>query len=208
MKINMTVALVLMMFLGGCAGSLTTSTEPQQTIYTLRPVAATGVTSSASARILEIAVPSLPPGMDRDRIALFLQDGLKIDYYASARWSSNLEDVIQDVTRRSAGAVLPYVVAVTSNQDIGADYKLQMKINEFQPVYDVDSKAAPVLKASVEFTLIRLPEDRVISSFTLSKQAVPAENKLDMITLGLEGLLQDILREAFLKIDPKIRSGT
>lgn len=207
MKIGVITALALVMMLCGCGTSqLLTSTEPQQTIYTLRAIPSTGAVSAVPARVTEISMPSLPPGMDRDRIALFLDNGQKIDYYASARWSSNLDYIIQNVTRRSAGAVLPYVVAVTSDQGIEADYRLQMKVNELQPVYGADSKAVPVLKANIEFTLISAVDDRVVSSFTLSKQATPSENRLDMITLGLETLLQDIEREAFAKIDAKLQA--
>lgn len=207
MKIGVLTALSLLMMLGGCSTSkLLTSTEPQQTIYTLRPITSTGDASTMNARVLEISMPSLPPGMERERIALFLDDGQKIDYYASARWSANLDYILQDFTRRSVSAVLPYVVAVTSDQNIEAEYRLQMKINELQPVYGADSKTIPILKTSIDFTLIRLPDDRVISSFTLSKQETPAENRLDVITLGLEKLLQDIAREAFLKIDPKLQA--
>lgn len=200
-------ALALILALGGCSsGSLLTSTEPQQTIYTLRPIASTGAASGTSARVLEISTPSLPPGMESDRIALFLDDGQKIDYFASARWSASLDYIIQDFTRRTASAALPYVVAVTKDQSIEADYRLQIKVNEFQPVYGADAKAAPVLKANIEFTLIRLPSDQIVSSFTLSKQEALQENRLDLITLGLEKLLQDIEREAFAKIDTKLQA--
>ena len=207
MKTSIISALALALVLCGCSTSkLLTSTEPQQTIYTLRPIASTGLASAASAQIVEISMPSLPPGMDRDRIALFLDDGQKLDYYASARWSSSLDHILQDVTRRSISAVLPYVVAVTPEQDIEAEYRLQIKVNELQPVYGTDSKAAPVLKASLEFTLIRQATNQVVSSFTLSKQSAPTENRLDMIILGLEQLLQEIERKSFTKLGPKLRA--
>lgn len=205
MKIGVITALAFMMVLGGCASGMLTSTEPQQTIYSLRPVESGGQTSTVMARVIEITEPSLPPGMESDRIALFLDNGQKLDYYASAKWSSSLDHIIQEFTRRTASAVLPYVVAATPAQDVKAQYKLQMKVNEFQPVYGAQANAAPTLKASIEFTLIRLPSDQIVSNFTLSKSEVAGENRLDVITLGLERLLQEIEYEAFLKIDEKLR---
>jgi len=206
MRMTFMAALALMLVLSGCSTSkLLTSTEPRQTIYTLRPIASTGEASATGARVLEISSPSLPPGMDSDRIALFLDDGQKLDYFASARWSASLDHTIQDFTRRSVSATLPYIVAVTRDQGIEANYRLQIKVNEFQPVYGKDSNAAPLLKANIEFTLIRLPSDQIVSSFTLSNQQALQENRLDLITLGLETMLQDIEREAFLKIDAKLQ---
>ena len=142
--------------------------------------------------------------MDRDRIALFLNDGQKLDYFAAARWSSTLDHVVQDFTRRSSSAVLPYIVAVTPDQGIEADYRLQIKINEFQPVYGIDGSSAPLVKGSIEFTLIQLPLDKIVTSFTLSKQETVSENRLDLITLALENILREIERDAFLKMDAKL----
>ena len=205
MKIHIITALILTALISGCSTSnLLTSTEPQQTIYTLRPVSPMGAPSNIAARVVEIASPSLPPAMDGERIALHLNNGQKLDYYASARWSASLGFIIQDFTRRSASAVLPYVVAVTSDQQIDADYRLQIKVNEFQPVYKEDITAAPLLKVNVEFTLIRLPSDQIVSSFTLAKQDQLQENRLDQITVGLERLLQEIQQEAFTKIDSRL----
>lgn len=193
--------------LSGCSTSnLLKSTEPQQTIYSLRPVESTGATSGVLARILEISAPSVPPGMERDRIALFLDDGQKLDYYAGARWSSSLDHIVQEFTRRTAGATLAYIVAVTPDQGIAADYRLQIKINEFQPVYAAGSSEPPYLKASIEFMLIRLPSDQIVSSFTLSRNMSAEDNRLDVITLGLEKLLREIEHEAFVKIDKKLQA--
>lgn len=206
MKMKFVFAALMLLPLAGCAGDLLKSTEPQSTIYTLRPVEPAGdVPNDVLARTLEISTPSVPPGMEQDRIALFLDDGTKIDYYAGAKWSSSLDHIIQEFTRRSASAVLPYVVAVTPEQSIPPDYRLQIKINEFQPVYAAKSTEAPLLKASLEFTLVRMPTDQIVTNFTLSKGQLAHENGLDSITLGLEDLLQEIEREAFHKIDSKLR---
>ncbi len=200
-------ALSLALVLSACSTSqFLTSSEPPQTIYSLRPVQASGEGSPSPARIVEIAAVTVPPGMDRDRIALYLDQGSKLDYYAAARWSAPLDTLLQEFTRRTASATLPYVVAVTSDQGIPAEYKLQMKINEFQPVYTGDQTSAPMLKISAEFTLIRLPDDMIVSNFTLSKQEAAQDNRLDAITLGLERLLQEVERDAFLKIDAKLKA--
>lgn len=208
MKIGLIMALACMVFVAGCStAGVLKSTEPQQTVYTLRPVEPAGTTSGIPARVTEIATPALPPGMDTDRIALFLANGQKLDYYAAARWSAPLRRIIQDVTRRNASAVLPYVVAVTPEQGMAANFRLQIKVNEFQPVYETDANGVPLLKANLEFALVRANSDKLISSFTLSKEERANDNKLDAITSGLELMLQDIEREAFTRLDEALRAG-
>lgn len=208
MRIGLITALVCTVFVAGCStAGVLKSTEPQQTVYTLRPVEPVGAPSNIPARVLEIATPALPPGMDTDRIALFLANGQKLDYYAAARWSAPLRRIMQDVTRRNAAAVLPYVVAVTPEQGMDANFRLQVKVNEFQPVYETDANGVPLLNVNVEFALVRANSDKLVSSFILSKEERANDNKLDAITLGLERMLQDIEREAFTRLDETLRAG-
>lgn len=202
MKHNFAV-LALALMLGGCS-SVLTSKEPQHTIYSLRPALVENGPSTKTARVMEIPHPSLPPGMERNRIALYMADGQKLDYYASALWAAPLEDVLQNFTRRTATLVLPYVVAVTPEQNLKSDYRLQIKVNDFQPVYGTDSSAAPLLKANLEFTLVSMPANKIVSSFVLSQEARAESNRLDSIVTGLEKMLQDIEREAFSRMDERI----
>lgn len=195
------------LFLSACGtDSLLTSKEPQQTIYALRPgTPAAAAPYDLPAQIVEIAHPILPPGMDRDRIALYLDGGRKLDYFAAARWSSTLDDVVQEFTRRTASSVLPYVIAVTPEENIDPHYRLQVKILDFQPVYDADAAGTPMIEAIAEFTLIALPSDTVLTSFVLGKRGKANANRLDVVTAGLEKMLQEIEHEAFVRIDRHLR---
>lgn len=201
----------LPLLLAACANpsKLLTSTAPQQTTYTLRPAPETAPAEHVgAARIVEIAKPVLPPGFETDRIALLTQGGQKLDYFAAAKWPDIFDNVVQDTVRRSARNVLPYVVAVTPAQAMDPDYRLQTKINDFQPVYGSDINAAPDVRVSVEFTLVRLPENRIVSSFILTR-AQPAEsNRLDSIAGTLEKMFQDILGEAFGRLNSRMMQGT
>lgn len=195
------------LLLAGCGtSSLLTSQEPRQTIYALRAAAVdSAVPMDAPAQIIEITQPTLPPGMERDRIALYLDGGRKLDYFAAARWTSSLDDVLQDFTRRMAGNVLPYVIAVTPQESIHPNYRLQIKMLDFQPVYEGNADGTPMIEAVVEFTLVSLPKDKVVTSFVLGKRGRASDNRLDVITAGLEKMLQEIEYEAFMRIDHHLR---
>lgn len=197
----------LPLLLTACASpsKFLTSTAPAQTTYTLRPVAEVSPAENiGAARIVEIAKPLLPPGFETDRIALLTQGGQKLDYFAAAKWPDIFDNVVQDTVRRSARNVLPYIVAVTPEQAMDPDYRLQTKINEFQPVYGSDIASAPDLHVSVEFTLVKLPENRIVSSFILMRTTPSESNRLNAIAGAMERMFQDILAEAFKRLDARM----
>ncbi|PZO88960.1 MAG: hypothetical protein DI626_00425 [Micavibrio aeruginosavorus] len=196
----------LSVLLTGCAGGgILTSTEPPQTIYALRAAENPNAVQGGQARVLEIAKPTLPPGFETDRIALYLDGGRTLDYYSGARWPDILDAVIQDFTRRTASNTLPYVVATLPNQNQYADYRLNIKLNEFQPVYGADSSGAPELVVDAEFTLVALPEEKIVQSFRLSKRGAAASNNLESVAGGLESILRQIEGEAFERMDKRLK---
>ena len=196
------VTISALMLLGACSTQgLLTSTEPQQTIYALRGGAAEPASANGPARIIEIGKPALPPGFESDRIALYTQGGAKLDYFAGARWADTLDIVVQDFTRRTLTETLPYAVAINGTPSVDANYRVETKINDFQPVYEGTAAGAPMLKVSAEFTLVSLPEERIVRSFTLSKNEDASADNLDAITSGLDDLLRSIETEAFRRID-------
>ncbi len=188
--------------LAACSTSeLLKSSEPQQTTYALRPANTAPLAETGLAQIVEITKPSVPPGFDTERIALYTDGGLKLDYFSAAKWPDILDNVLQDYTRRMMTSSLPYVVAIKPNQTLDANYRMEMKVNEFQPVYNSAATNAPELLVNIEFTLISLPANAVVRSFILSKQGMAESNRLDIIATNLETMLHDIEREAFTRFD-------
>lgn len=202
------VVLGLSVFLAGCAGGgILTSTEPPQTIYALRALNGAEASEGGPARVVEIAKPNLPPGFETDRIALYLNKGRTLDYYSGARWPDIFDIVIQDFTRQTAGNTLPYIVATLPNQNQSADYRLNLKVNEFQPVYGENASAPPELVLDAEFTLVVLPKEKIVQSFRLTRRTMAASNNLEAIAAGLEKMLQDVEGEAFGRLDARLKGN-
>jgi ABC-type uncharacterized transport system auxiliary subunit len=200
LKAILTLSMLLMV--SACSTSeLLKSTEPQQTTYALHPLPARQGQEPGLARVVEIAKPSVPPGFDTDRIALYIDGGRTLDYYSGAKWPDILDSVLQDFMRRSATNIVPYIVAMAPNQANDADFRLQTKINEFQPVYKGSTASAPELIVSVEFTLISLPQEVIVGNFTLSRRSAASQNNLGAIVADMEKMLQDINSEAFERLD-------
>lgn len=197
-----------MPMIASCAGGgLLKSTEPRQNIYTLRPAPEDATKTAGAARILEVAMPQVPPGFETDRIALYTQGGKKLDYYAGAKWADLLDSTLQDALRRSARNVLPSVVAITPTQGTDGQFRLQTKVNEFAPVYEGGASGAPTVRVSVEFTLVRLPENAIVSSFILKQARVAEADSLDSVAGALEGAMQETLAEAFRRMEKTLAAA-
>src|ERR1700730_1911264 len=88
-----------------CTGSLFQSKAVPPSIYLLS--APPGTTAAASsppapappplAADLAVLKPRVRAGLDTDRIAVLYPDR-RLDYFADARWSGSLDDVMQDLT--------------------------------------------------------------------------------------------------------------
>lgn len=199
MKHSLAIAVCILTFTGCSTAGILKSNEPPQTTYALRPLT-TPLSETGSVRIVEVPKPEVPPGFARDRIALYLQNGQKLDYYASARWASGFDEVLEEFTRRSLTTALPYVVTVTPVQSLDADFRLEVKVNEFEPVYTGAFTMAPSLRTNIEYALIRLPEEKLVSSFTLSHEQQASSSRLDVIIAEMEIMLKENQTEAFNKL--------
>jgi len=186
--------------LSGCL-ALASSEVPPNTYAIHYRAGAVNIVSPVNIHgVLKVQEPDLPPGFETDRIALYLEGGRRLDYYAGAKWPEPLDQVLQDVIVQAGYHALPQMTVDTSDLDVPADYRLAVKVIEFGPVYASGPDSIPHLKTAMIFTLIRLPEQNVIADFTLENGQMAESNNLTAITGGLEDLLRDQLVEAYAKI--------
>lgn len=191
--------------LGACSPTtLLTSDEPRQTTYSLRGDMAAAPYTGPS-RIVEIAKPIMPSGFERSRIALYMDDGRKLDYYASANWPGPLDAVIEEFTHRALATTLPAIITVSPTQPVHSDYRLQLRVVDFQPVYAASHAVAPRLMTTIEFTLVSLPQQKILSSFTLRRDVAASSPRRDLIISELEAQLREIESEAFIRLAPHLK---
>lgn len=195
---------VALCLIAGCS-SLLTSAEPPPAIYVLHPKLEAKLAGRHDG-VLQVSRPAVPAGFDTDRIALYWDNGRRLDYYAGAKWPTRLDDLLQDFISRSARAALPGVSVITSDLDIPARNRLAVKVLEFQPVYTGKPGGTPVLYAALQFTLISLPDEKPLLDFTVADHRQTAGDDLTAITSGLEDLLQGLLTQGFEKVAPHLAS--
>lgn len=183
--------------LSGCT-SLLKSDQPAPDTYALRAANNIEPLSQKSvSKVIEIQRPILPPGFDTARIGMYLENGRRLDYYAGAKWPAPLDETLQEFTVQTARKTWPSMIMVSPGQSIDTDYRMQIKVNDFQPVYQSGPQAAPLLVASISFTLLEMPSERIVTSFTVDQQEAAQANSLGLITAGLEHLLQSVEAQAF-----------
>lgn len=197
MKSIFAVCAAAALALTGCSGFK--STEPPTTLYMLHAAETTAPQAQQTRRFVSVAEPSVPPGFESERIAVYQQQNRRMDYAAGAAWPAPLPKVLQNFIVHSAGGASG-VMAVLPDSGIPAGYNLFVRVNDFEPVYTGDAKAAPLLKASMTFTLMSLERNKLVATFTESRDTPAAANTLTAITGGLEQLAQSMVADAFQKM--------
>jgi ABC-type uncharacterized transport system auxiliary subunit len=175
-------------------------------IYTLHPKDATATAGKGAATVV-IPKPELPPGLaGTQRIALTFGAGAQMDYYADARWSAGLDDLVQAVLIQAARRGLKGTVVNTPELGTAARYKLAAKITDFQPVYKDAPDTIPTLTVGMTVTVTRQPTGAAQTQFSVKKTAPAAANTLTEVTKGLEMLLQAAADEAIQKAAPALQA--
>ena len=203
--------LVLPLALTGCLSLPSSGAKDASSIYTLRASASASAAAAAKtptpaqARGREVVVvpkPELPAGLGTERIALYLQEGRKLDYYADAKWSARLDDLLQDYVIQRAKQDLPGKVVGTPDLAPSARYRLALKVTDFGPVYADMADKAPRLDVALTATVIALPGETVKTQFTVKKSSAASANSLTAITNELGTLLASATDETLQKARP------
>jgi cholesterol transport system auxiliary component len=172
--------------LAACTGSLFQSKAVPPAVYLLSPIAGSPAGDPAAPEAPKIAVdlailkPRLRPGLESDRIAVLYPDR-HLDYFAGARWSGPLGEVLQDLAVQEFRnhANLRSVSAADASMFASA-YWLEIEVADFQAQY---ASAATVPTVHVHF-LARLgssADRRILAQFEANAQQPAAENRLSAI---------------------------
>jgi len=134
-----------MLSLAGCGGSLFRSHAPATTTYQL------SVAPHAAAAPIEADLAVLGPhvrgGLDNDRIAALYPDR-RLDYFAAARWSAPLDEMLLDLTLQAFRGMAVLRNVDTDASAFASGYWLEIDVVDFQAEYPQTSSApgeAPIV---------------------------------------------------------------
>jgi len=186
-------------FLGGGKKADDTS------IYTLRGTAMERPVARAASNgrsVIAVPKPELPPGLETERIALYFQQGRRLDYYADAKWSARLDDLLQDLVIQKVQQKLPGKVVGTPDLAATAQYRLSLKFTDVQPVYEDAPDKPPRLDVGMTVTVVSLPRETVRTQFSLRRSVPASANTLTTITSELGNLLGSLTDDALQRAAP------
>jgi len=190
-KLIPVLALTCLVMLAGC-GNITKSKAPPVSVYTLH---AEKPEKRASSSAVIVQEPEVPAGFDTSRIALHMSGGRRMDFYADAAWPDALNKVLQDFVIQSAR-----FSAISPDSGVNAPYSLQIKVNDFQPVYEAEATGMPEVRVSLTFRLIMRADEKLLRDFTLTEKLPASANTITAITGDLETLLRKIVATGLSRV--------
>ncbi len=197
-------AILVLVFLNlwGCSSFLTADTGAQNT-YILSPAAVKAQTKTSSG--LMVAKPLLASGLNSDRIAL-MRGGIKLDYFAGAKWSDTLGLMIQDRMTQSLQHSGGYKFVIDDRVNLEAAQILVLDIQEFYIDFgqnlarDNNSKPNMQAKVTISVKLIATKTRSVQRQFTVRSVRSVEKDNLDAHAKALDLAFQNAQTQIIQKL--------
>jgi cholesterol transport system auxiliary component len=177
-KLSVAVAAIC---LAACTGSLFQSKVPPTTIYLLpagmgSPAGEPRVEIPADLALLRLRVRT---GLENDRIAILYPDR-RLDYFAGARWSGPLSEVLQDLAVQEFHS-RAHLRAVTGDASVFASgYWLEIAVTDFQAEY-TSAATAPTVHVRLSAGIGSSNGTRILGQFVADVRQPATENRLTAI---------------------------
>jgi ABC-type uncharacterized transport system auxiliary subunit len=186
-KISARVILgVAAMCLAACTGSLFQSKAAPPTIYVLSARtgsadqgAAAGTPAAEIPVDLAVLKPRVRPGLETDRIAVLYPDR-RLDYFADARWSGTLGEVLQDLAVQEFHSHAQLRTVSGDASVFASAYWLEIEVTDFQAEYG-SGATAPTVRVHFLARLGRSGDRLILGQFEADAQQAATENRLTAI---------------------------
>ncbi|HEY0748733.1 MAG TPA: ABC-type transport auxiliary lipoprotein family protein [Steroidobacteraceae bacterium] len=179
-------AALLMVFaalpLTACTGSLFKTKAAPPTMYMLSASENPQPTNAASAMTAaELAVlkPRVRAGLDTDRIAALYPDR-HMDYFADARWSGPLDEVLQDLAVQEFRST-PGLRNVSADASVFASsHWLEIEVVDFQAEYSA-SGAAPTVHVRLQARIGNSGDRHILARLEPDIRELASDNRMSAI---------------------------
>jgi cholesterol transport system auxiliary component len=186
-KMVTVAAVVMAAGLAACTGSLFTSKAAPPTVYLLSAPAPAPAPAQASAAAatpaaaadLAVLRPKLRPGLESDRIAVLYPDR-RLDYFADARWSGPLGEVLQYFAMQEFHS-RAHLRTVSGDASVFASaYWLEIEVTDFQAEY-TSASSAPTVHARFLARIGSSGDRHILGQFAADAEQPAADNRLTAI---------------------------
>jgi cholesterol transport system auxiliary component len=170
------------LFLGACTGSLFQTKASPPVIYMLSTAEAgpaAGTPAAALAVDLAILKPTLRAGLETDRIAALYADR-RLDYFAAARWSGPLGEVLQDLAVQEFHSRANLRTVSGDASVFASAYWLEIEVTEFQADY-TSVAAPPTVHVHILARLGSSGDRHILGQFIANAREPAGENRMGSI---------------------------
>ena len=161
-----------------CTGSLFHSKAAPPTIYLL----SAGQASPRDAEIpvdLAVLKPKARAGLESDRIAVLYPDR-RLDYFADARWSGPLGEVLEDLAVQEFHSHANLRTVSGEGSVFASAYWLEIEVTDFQAEY-ASAASAPTVHVQFLARLGSSGDRHILGQFAAGARQPAAENRLSSI---------------------------
>jgi cholesterol transport system auxiliary component len=128
---------------------------------------------------LAVLKPKLRTGLETDRIAVLYPDR-RLDYFADARWSGPLGEVLQDLVLQEFHSRASLRTVSSDASVFSSAYWLEIEVTDFQAEY-APGAAAPTVRVHFLARLGNSGDRQILGQFDASAQQPAADNRLTAI---------------------------
>jgi cholesterol transport system auxiliary component len=192
-RLTLLLGAVLTAALAACTGSFFKSSAPATSTYLLSVKSAPQAGAVAIPADLTVLMPRVRTGLDNDRIAALYPDR-RLDYFAAARWSGPLDEVVQDLALQAFHGRFRNVGTDTSAFNAG--YWLELEVVDFQAEYTgTAADEGPTAHVHLRARLGNGVDRRVLGEFEADGRQAATQNRLAAVVAAYEAAVQSALGE-------------
>jgi ABC-type uncharacterized transport system auxiliary subunit len=190
--------LLLTFALTGCGGSLFQTKAAPPALYLLTATAtATATTAAAAApRIpadLAVIRPRVRAGLDTDRIAALYPDR-RLEYFADARWSGPLDEVVQQLAVQQFHATANLRNVSVEASIFASNYWLEIEVADFQAEYSA-AAGPPMVHVHFLARVGTAADRRILAIFEANAEIRASDNRMSAIVDGYNRAADQALAE-------------
>ncbi len=189
-----TLLFLLTFAVTGCGGSLFQTKAAPPALYLLSASATTP--AAAAPRIaadLAVIRPRVRAGLDTDRIAALYPDR-RLEYFADARWSGPLDEVIQQLVVQQFQATANLRNVSVEASVFASNYWLEIEVADFQAEYSA-ATAPPMVHVHFLARVGTSADRHMLAVFDANAQVAATDNRMSAIVDGYNRAANQALAE-------------
>jgi ABC-type uncharacterized transport system auxiliary subunit len=148
---------------------------------------------------LAVLKPRLRIGLESDRIAVLYPDR-RLDYFADARWSGPLGEVLQDLVLQEFHSRANLRTVSSDASVFSSTYWLEIEVTDFQAEY-ASAAAAPTVRVHFLARLGSSGDRRILGQYDAGAEQPAADNRLTAIVDAYSRAADAALTEIVAHVD-------